>query len=359
MINYVAHWDRILIQSRSQIIDELNNHEFRSICPIVNKDKLKNHYDESLHWDISREKFFDFSSVISLKKILNDTNDGSIFHVFTLKTGFLFMLSYLITNKKFKVTLSITGLGYFFSNHTLAKLFKNLLRPLFIVLINKTFDNIIYQNLTDQSLFNNYSRFKNNTYLIESSGINSSDYILKNNFNADTKIILAGRLLKDKGIESFINLSNEFSSHNVSFYLAGELDLGNPKSLTEYDLADIKANSSINYLGYIDLPKEICNFDLLLSLSDHEGFSRVVVEALYVGLFVIAFENNGTKFIKDFDNSSLLKSKDIGLLKKEIYKFLNSNKSISTENRKNIEKKYSTKNIASKFDEIYNDNVDG
>ena len=35
------------------------------------------------------------------------------------------MLSYLITNKKFKVTLSITGLGYFFSNNTLAKLFKN------------------------------------------------------------------------------------------------------------------------------------------------------------------------------------------------------------------------------------------
>ena len=112
-------------------------------------------------------------------------------------------------------------------------------------------------------------------------------------------------------------------------------------------------------LQVLHLLLKLSNFDLLLSLSDHEGFSRVVVEALYVGLFVIAFENNGTKFIKDFDNSSLLKSKDIGLLKKEIYKFLNSNKSISTENRKNIEKKYSTKNIASKFDEIYNDNVDG
>ena len=37
MINYVAHWDRILIQSRSKIVNELNNYEFRSICPIVDE----------------------------------------------------------------------------------------------------------------------------------------------------------------------------------------------------------------------------------------------------------------------------------------------------------------------------------
>ena len=58
MINYVAHWDRILIQSRSKIVNELNNYEFRSICPIVDDAELKKHYSESYKLeDISRKIF--------------------------------------------------------------------------------------------------------------------------------------------------------------------------------------------------------------------------------------------------------------------------------------------------------------
>ena len=101
MINYVAHWDRILIQSRSQIIDELNNHEFRSICPIGDGDELKKHYAESINWHITREKYFDFSAIISLRKIIKNLDNGSVFHIFTLKTGFLFMISNLFLNKNF------------------------------------------------------------------------------------------------------------------------------------------------------------------------------------------------------------------------------------------------------------------
>ena len=88
MINYVAHWDRILIQSRSKIVNELNNYEFRSICPIVDEKALKAHYSESLNWHISREKYFDLSGVLRLRKMLKNFDDGSVFHIFTLKTGF-------------------------------------------------------------------------------------------------------------------------------------------------------------------------------------------------------------------------------------------------------------------------------
>ena len=127
MINYVAHWDRILIQSRSKIVNELNNYEFRSICPIVDEAELKKHYSESLNWQISREKYFDFSAVFRLRRILKNFDNDSIFHIFTLKTGFLFMISNLFLNKKFKSTLSVTGLGYFFSKNTSAKILKILL----------------------------------------------------------------------------------------------------------------------------------------------------------------------------------------------------------------------------------------
>ena len=355
MINYVAHWDRILIQSRSQIVNELTDYRFRSICPIANENELKKHYTESLNWKISREKYFDFLAVLSLRKILKNIDDGSIFHIFTLKTGFLFMISNLFLNKNFKSTLSITGLGYFFSKNISAKIFKILLKPIFITLINKTYQNIIYQNSKDELSFNKYSHYKNSSYLIESSGINTADYLMKNDFNENKKIILAGRLLKDKGIDEYIKLSNNFNSQNVTFYLAGDLDKGNPKSLTQKELEDLKKISSLNYIGYIDLQKEIHNYDLLLSLSDHEGFSRVLLEAIYVGLFVVAYENNGTEYINNFENTILLNSKDIKYLENKINEFLNEKISISNQNRKQISKHYSTQYIASQFAKIYNE----
>ena len=322
MINYVAHWDRILIQSRSQIVNELSDYRFRSICPVANENELKNHYAESLNWKIAREKYFDFFAVLSLRKILKNIDDGSIFHIFTLKTGFLFMVSNLFLNKKFKSTLSITGLGYFFSKNISAKIFKIILQPVFITLINKTYKNIIYQNSKDKLSFNKYSHYKNNSYLIESSGINTDDYLLKN---------------------------------NLTFYLAGDLDKGNPNSLTQKELEDLKKISSLNYLGYINLQKEIHNYDLLLSLSDHEGFSRVLLEAMYVGLFVVAYENNGTEYINNFENTILLNSKDIKYLENKINEFLNEKISISNQNRKQISKHYSTQYIASQFAKIYNE----
>ena len=354
MINYVAHWDRILIQSRSKIVNELNNYEFRSICPIDDEAELKKHYSESVNWQITREKYFDFSAVFRLRKILKNFDDGSIFHIFTLRTGFLFMISSLLLDKNFKSTLSVTGLGYFFSKNISAKIFKILLRPIFLLLINKTFQNIIYQNTSDEISFNKYSNFKNSSYLIESSGISTSDYFLKEEFNEDIKIILAGRLLKDKGIDQYLKLSRNFNQQNVTFFLAGDLDIGNPNSLTEKELDVIKAESSLNYLGYVDLQKELHNYDLLLSLSDHEGFSRVLLEAMYVGLFVIAFNNNGTRYIDNFENTILFNSKNQNNLEKTINNFLTKEKFISNKNRKQIEKNYSTKNVASQFANIYN-----
>ena len=354
MINYVAHWDRILIQSRSKIVNELNNYEFRSICPIVDEKALKAHYSESLNWNISREKYFDLSGVLRLRKMLKNFDDGSVFHIFTLKTGFLFMISNLLLNKNFKCTLSVTGLGYFFSKNIIAKILKILLRPIFLALINKTFQNIIYQNTSDEASFNKYSKFKNKTYLIESSGINTSDYFLKNKFDENIKIILAGRLLKDKGINDYLKLCKNFNHQNVTFYLAGDLDSGNPNSLTQEELEIIKAEPSVNYLGYVDLQKELHNYDLLLSLSDHEGFSRVLLEAMYVGLFVVAYNNNGTKYIDNFENTILLNSKNQNNLRNTINNFITEEKFISEKNRKQIEKSYSTKKVASQFANIYN-----
>ena len=93
--------------------------------------------------------------------------------------------------------------------------------------------------------------------LIESSGLQGNQYLLKEKFNKQLKILLAGRLLEDKGIKKYINLASQMNSDNVKFYLAGELDEGNPKSLTQRDLEDIKNNKFVEYLRLPRFKKRI------------------------------------------------------------------------------------------------------
>ena len=116
MINYIAHWDRILIQSRVEIINELQDYKFRAICPMGKSSNISDHYSENIHWRISKTKFFDINAIFKLKRILDTLEENSIIHVFTLKSGFFFMIAAYFSKKKFNSTLSITGLGYLFSN---------------------------------------------------------------------------------------------------------------------------------------------------------------------------------------------------------------------------------------------------
>jgi len=353
MINYIAHWDRILIQSRVEIINELQDYKFRAICPVGKSTKIKDYYSENINWRISKTKFFDIKAIFRLKNILDNLDENSVIHIFTLKSGFFFMIAAYFSNKKFNSTLSITGLGYLFSNRLNTNMIRLFLKPIFVRLTNKTFKNIIYQNSNDENLFNKYSKFTNNSYLIESSGLQGSQYLLKEKFNKQLKILLAGRLLEDKGIKEYIDLASQMNSDNVKFYLAGELDEGNPKSLTHKDLEDIKNNKFVEYLGYVDLKKELKEFDVLISLSDHEGFSRILLEAVYVGLYCIAYKNSGTEFIENFKNTITVDSKDLQLINDEIINILNIDKNISLNNREMIIKKYSTKNVANSFNKIY------
>ena len=46
--------------------------------------------------------------------------------------------------------------------------------------------------------------------------------------------------------------------------------------------------STSKYLGNIDIPNELFKYDILINPSHHEGFSRVLLEGAYVGLYCIA-----------------------------------------------------------------------
>ena len=155
MIVYLAHWDWILTQSRKDIVSNINDSKFMAICPIdENKIELENYYHKAVDWNLNRNKIFDTSGIRSLRKITKSLNYDDIVHVYTLKSGLLFAFANLFRNNKTKNILTITGLGYLFSNNFKAKILKILLSFFITYLINKNFDFLMYQNNVDQKTFN-------------------------------------------------------------------------------------------------------------------------------------------------------------------------------------------------------------
>ena len=314
---------------------------------------LSRYYKDSIDWEINRKNSFRLNVILKLIKILRTLEDNSIVHVFTLKSGFIYIISKLFVKKEFKAILSITGLGYLFSQKASAKMLKTFLRPVFYFCTNKIYEVIIFQNVDDQNTFLDYSRFKNKTEIIKSSGIDTEKYELKNKFNKTIKVIFASRLLKDKGINEFTELAKSLQDSDLEFFIAGDIDLGNPESLNKSELEELKKLNYINYLGFIDVEKEIHKYDVLVSLSTHEGFSRILLESSFVGLYIVSLENNGTKFISELENSELITPLRIDSFIKVLENLKENELEPSSKNREFIRKNFSSNEVAKQFKNIY------
>ena len=367
MIVYLAHWDWILTQSRKDIVSNINDTKFMAICPIdESKIELTNCYEETIDWKINRNKILDFSGIRNLRKIIKALNSDDIVHIFTLKSGLLFAFSNLFRVNKTKNILTITGLGYLFSNNFKAKFLKIILGFFIEHFINKNFDFLMFQNGEDQKTFNDYSKYQGESYIIPTSGIDVEEIKIKKDYqNSNLKVIMATRLINDKGISEYLKLAKLMRDSDLEFYLAGDLDEGNPDSLSKRDLNEIKKNNFINYLGHIDIKKELHNYDINVVMSKYEGSSRILLEALYIGLICLSNDIPGTKELgTKFNNSFFIKDNNIQELKRNLDEIINNDvflkdtKNISFRNdvkynRELIYQNYTSVKIAAAYNKIY------
>ena len=359
MIVYLAHWDWILTQSRKDIVSNIKDSKFKAICPIDgNKILLEKYYEETVNWKVDRKKILDFYGIRNLRKILESLNSDDIVHVFTLKSGLLFAFANLFRHNKTKNILTITGLGYLFSENFKAKILRIILSLLIENLINKNFDFLMFQNKEDQKTFNDYSNYQGQTYIIPTSGITVKDIEIKNDYqNSNLKVIMATRLIKDKGIFEYLELAKSMKNTNFEFYLAGDVDKGNPDSLSEVELDKIKKNSFVHYLGHIDISKELCNFDINIVMSEYEGSSRILLESLYVGLICLSNNIPGTtEFSSKFSNTFFIEDNNIQEFERNLNEISNSNvifEDFAKHNRELIIENYTSEKIASAYNKIY------
>lgn len=223
---------------------------------------------------------------------------------------------------------NITGLGNSFSEDSKSSL-KYLLKTLYITAL-KDAKCVYFQNVENQSIFNEYKLYKGMAKLLPGSGVNLErfyyrPYIKDTNIN----IVYFGRIMGSKGVDELLETAKVIyhKYKNVNFHLVGFSE--NPKLLRKVE--EYHDLGYIQYHGYqADVMPYMEMSDAVIQPSYHEGMSNVLLEASASGRPVLASNIHGCKEIIENGITGLLfEPKNIESLTAAVEKFL----SISAEDR--------------------------
>lgn len=132
----------------------------------------------------------------------------------------------------------------------------------------------------------------------------------KLNQSSKTKIFGCGSGESRKGIDRFIEVSKKFDQNLYEFIWIGDVEIvDNHVILNGHGVFDdYKVNvGSVKFIGQVDVPAELLNSgDIFLMLSRQDPCPLVVLEALYLELFVVTIKESGDSYIYCNDHDEIL-----------------------------------------------------
>ena len=136
------------------------------------------------------------------------------------------------------------------------------------------------------------------------------------------RIIFVGRMLEDKGVRELFAAWKQVCSRGVKvgLILCGDVDIGNPRSLSREDLENMADEKDCVWLGRIgNVLEEMTAANLIVLPTYREGLPRVILEAALANRAVITTDVPGCREIVEHGKSGLLvPPRDAGALAESI-----------------------------------------
>lgn len=209
------------------------------------------------------------------------------------------------------VLAAIPGLGFVFMAEGLrARVLRRVIGFMYRIALGKTNLRAVFQNPDDQRALSEMGAISSGkSILIRGSGVDLSQYRYVSEDSGIPVVTFAARLLRDKGVFEFIEAARLLKTRGmkVHFKLAGDLDAGNPTSVTKDELAKWLTEGVVECLGYCnDMSTLLTHSHLVVLPSYREGLPKVLVEAAACGRAVITTDVPGCRDAIDPDVSGLL-----------------------------------------------------
>lgn len=158
------------------------------------------------------------------------------------------------------------------------------------------------------------------------------------NVKSKVRIIGCGTGGSRKGIDRFIEVSNKFDPNFYEFIWIGDVPVKNGKIYLdghgvfedyEVDVGNVK------FIGQISVPSTyFTNSNIFLMLSRQDPCPLVVLEALYMGMFVVTIEESGDSHIYCTQHDEIVKKYDVNDVFTAINRILEKRKDVNIINEK-------------------------
>ncbi len=189
-----------------------------------------------------------------------------------------------------KTISNITGIGSSFLGNIFTKL---LVKTLYKISFKKE-NHIFFQNKEDHIFFlkNKIVSKKHSNYdILPGSGVN----LLVNEYSeipkrSNINFILISRLIKDKGVNEFIEVAQIIKKkyNHIYFTIIGDIEDSNESRKLLKKIKKLSSENILNYLGFKNkVNKYIQESDCVVLPSYREGLSRVLLEGMSVGRPII------------------------------------------------------------------------
>ena len=263
-----------------------------------------------------------------------------------------------IMRTKYQVC-AVSGLGSVLESGSWKR---RLVVPLYRFAIGHPRSKLIFQNPGNMAAIKEVTGMElPNSELIRGSGVDIEKYIYLPERPGTKRVVLAARLLKDKGVCEFLEAAEKISKLglNVEFLLAGDdLGAGNPASFTPAELEKIKSSPFIQYIGHVDdIATLFVSVHIVALPSYHEGLPKVLQEAAACGRAVVTTDVPGCiHAVEPGVSAIVVPTKDSESLKEAILLLLEDEKlrkSMGIQGRALAEKAFSVQHIVQKHEDIY------
>ena len=243
---------------------------------------------------------------------------------------------------KSPVTINaIAGLGFVFSSKSaIAKLLKPVMRVLFRLLLNGPRRYVIMQNPDDVGeLVNAGVLQEDRVSLIRGAGVDLNQFPVSPEPNGLPKVMLASRMLWDKGVGVFVEAAKLLKKRGVSasFVLVGGSDGDNPNAISQKQLKQWHQSGVVEWWGRCsDMPKVFEQVHIFCLPSSYgEGVPKVLIEAASSGRPIVTTDWPGCReVVKEGENGFLVTINNSAVLADALEKLIDDKELRVTMGRK-------------------------
>ena len=261
------------------------------------------------------------------------------------------------------------GMGYVFTSDNIkAKVLRPLVKILFKFFIdshngiNKR-NKVIFENKEDLKYFIKLGAVDpKNACIIQGAGVKIKQNYKPRESKEIPTIALVARMLKDKGINEFVEAARIVNREKKfgNFLLVGDIDPGNPSSLKRQTLAKWNDDKIIKWVGWIENVGEILKkTDILCLPSYREGLPKALIEGAAYGLPLVTTNTIGCRdVVEDGVNGFLVPIKNVEQLSKRIFELIQNKdmrNKMGMESFKMASNKFCSKIINTQTLNVYNE----